>query len=458
MCAVALLSSCHIYTKYERPEQLSVKGLYRDTANVSAVLPGTAEMQTADSTNFGNLPWKEVFTDGQLQALIDTALTHNVDLLTAALNVKQSEAQLGVARLAFIPSLSLTPSGTLSSWNGGKATQTYSLPVSASWTVDLFGSLLNAKRSAQAQLLQMQSYQQAVRTKLIANVANSYYTLLMLDRQLTVTQETAVLWKESVETMRKLKDVGQSNEASIASYESNYLQVAVSIPELERQIRETENALSLILGQAPQLIKRSTMEAQQLPAKFTVGIPVQMLSNRPDVYQAEMNLAASFYDTNRARSAFYPSISLTGQYGWTNSAGNAILNPGKMLASAVASLTQPIFSNGQLTAKLKIAKAQQEAAYLAFQQSVLSAGSEVSNALSLYQTSKEKSELLEQRVAACEKAADFTQRLFNLGTSSYLEVLTARQSLLSAKLDKVSDEFYKMQAIVNLYYALGGGR
>lgn len=204
--------------------------------------------------------------------------------ITAALNVKQSEAQLGVARLAFIPSLALTPSGTLSSWNGGKASQTYSLPVSASWTVDLFGSLLNAKRGAQAQLLQMQSYQQAVRTKLIANVANSYYTLLMLDRQLTVTQETAELWKESVETMRKLKDVGQSNEASIASYESNYLQVAASIPELKRQIRETENALSLILGQA-QLIKRSTMEAQQLPAKFTVGIPVQLLSNRPDVHQ-----------------------------------------------------------------------------------------------------------------------------------------------------------------------------
>jgi len=458
MCAVALLSSCHIYTKYERPEQLSVKGLYRDTASVSAVLPGTAEKQTADSTNFGSLPWKDVFTDGQLQALIDTALTHNVDLLTAALNVKQSEAQLGVARLAFIPSLALTPSGTLSSWNGGKASQTYSLPVSASWTVDLFGSLLNAKRSAQAQLLQMQSYQQAVRTKLIANVANSYYTLLMLDRQLTVTQETAVLWKESVETMRKLKDVGQSNEASIASYESNYLQVAASIPDLERQIRETENALSLILGQSPQLIKRSTMEAQQLPAKFTVGIPIQLLSNRPDVHQAEMSLASSFYDTNKARAAFYPSISLTGQYGWTNSAGAAIINPGKMLASAVASLTQPIFSNGQLTAKLKIAKAQQEASFLAFQQSVLSAGSEVSNALSLYQASKEKSELLEQRVAACEKAADFTQKLFNLGTSSYLEVLTARQSLLSAKLNKVSDEFYKMQAIVNLYYALGGGK
>ncbi len=458
MCAVALLSSCHIYTKYERPEQLSVKGLYRDTANVSTVLPGTAEEQAVDSTNFGNLPWKEVFTDGQLQALIDTALTHNVDLLTAALNVKQAEAQLGAARLAFIPSLALTPSGTLSSWDGGKASQIYSLPISSSWTVDLFGSLLNAKRGAQAQLLQMKSYQQAVRTKLIANVANSYYTLLMLDRQLTVTKGTAELWKESVETMRKLKDVGQSNEASIASYEGNYLQVAASIPELQRQIRETENALSLILGQAPQLINRSTMEAQQLPAKFTVGIPVQLLNNRPDVHQAEMNLAASFYDTNKARSAFYPSISLTRQYGWTNSAGSAIINPAKLLANAVASLTQPIFANGKLTAQLKVAKAQQEAAYLAFQQSVLSAGSEVSNALSLYQASKEKSELLEQRVAACEKAADFTQRLFNLGTSSYLEVLTARQSLLAAKLNKVSDEFYKMQAIVNLYYALGGGR
>ena len=231
-----------------------------------------------------------------------------------------------------------------------------------------------------------------------------------------------------------------------------------SLAELRRQIRETENSLSLLLGQVPQTVDRGRIDEQELPAHLATGVPVQLLANRPDVKQSEMSLASAYYVTNQAYSAFYPSLTITGALGWTNSAGAAILNPGKMIASAVGSLTQPLFNKGQLIANLKVAKAQQEEALLAFQYSLLNAGSEVSNALVLYNSSTEKSRLEADQVRSLERVVNYTQQLFNLGSASYLEVLTAQKSLLGAQLSKASDDFYRMQAVVNLYYALGGGR
>ena len=453
MCTTALLSSCHIYKSYDRPEDITAAGLYRDTTAVNDTL-------AADTANFGNLPWREVFTDPQLQALIEQALANNPDLRSAALNVKKAEAALMSARLAYAPTLALSPQGTVSSWDKGKATQTYSLPVTASWQIDLFGQILNPKRGAQVSLKQTQFYEQAVQTQVIANVANMYYTLLMLDRQLQITESTADILKKNVETVEAMKDAGIYNttSAGVEQTRAAYAQVLASLPSMRQSIRETENALCLMLNQPAQEIERGVLEDQQLPTEFSAGIPLQLLSNRPDVKAAEMSLAASYYDTNSARAAFYPQITLSGSAGWTNSAGSAIVNPGKLLASAIGSLTQPLFYRGANIARLKQAKAQEEQSKIQFQTTLLKAGNEVSNALYQYQMTSEKAISREIQVNSARKAAEDTKELFNLGTSTYLEVLSAEQSYLSAQTSEVSDTFDRMQAVISLYQALGGGR
>ena len=449
--ASLLATSCGIYNKYERPE-VNAKGLVRD------VVSNTDTLAVADTASFGNLPWRSVFTDPQLQSLIEQGLHNNVNLLNAALNVKMVEAQLMAAKLAFVPGFTFSPQGTVASWDGGKATQTYSLPISASWSVDLFGNLLNQKRSAQMALLATKDYQQVVQTKIVSNIANMYYTLLMLDKQLQVVDDMTKLTKETWDIMKIQKDLGRVKETSVQSAEANYYSVQAQAADLKRQIRETENSLSLLLGQPAQAIARGTFDSQSLPAEFSAGVGIQLLANRPDVHYAEMSLAQCFYDVNTARSRFYPSITITGTGAFTNSAGSAIVNPGKWLLSAVGSLVQPIFAHGQLVAGLKVAKAQQEQAYNTWQNAVLSAGSEVSNALVLYNSSDEKSKLEAKQVESLKKNVEYNKLLFNDGSATYLEIITAQQSLLNAELSKVADDFYKMQAVVNLYYALGGGR
>lgn len=449
--AAALLSGCGIYGKYERPE-VDAAGIVRD------VTSNTDTLAVTDTTSFGNLPWKSVFTDPALQSLIEKGLENNTDLLNAALNVKMVEAQLMAAKLAFVPSFTFSPQGTISSWDGNKATKTYSLPVNASWSMDLFGNLLNQKRSAQMALLATKDYQLVVKTNLIANVANAYYTLLMLDKQLEIVNNMVGLTKETWDMMKLQKDFKGGKETSVQSAEANYYSVLAQAADLKRQIRETENSLSLLLGQRAQYIERGKIDDQNLPVEFSTGVSLQMLNNRPDVHYAEMTLAQCFYNTQAARSKFYPNITISGSGAFTNSAGAGIVNPGKWLLSAVGSLVQPIFQNGQLVAGLKVAKAEQEQAYNTWQNAVLSAGSEVSNALVLYNSSDEKSKLEAKQVESLRKNVEYTKDLFQSAGSTYLEVITAQQSLLNAELAKVQDDFYKMQAVVNLYYALGGGR
>ena len=447
-----LLNSCGLYNKYERPD-VNTPGLVRD------VVADNDTLAVTDTASFGNLPWRSVFTDPQLQQHIEYALAHNTDLLNAALNVKMVEAQLLSAKLAFVPAFSFTPQGTIASWDGGKASQTYSLPVNASWSIDLFGNLLSLKRSAQMSLLATKDYQLVVKTKLIAGVANSYYTLLMLDKQLEVVNDMERLTKETWETMKFLKDnkVGYRS-TSVQSAEANYYSVQAQKADLKRQIREVENSLSLLLGQQAQAISRGKLDEQSLPTNFSTGIALQMLNNRPDVHYAEMSLAQCFYNVENARSKFYPSITISGSGAFTNSSGMGIVNPGKWLLSAVGSLVQPIFQNGRLIAGLKVAKAQQEQAYNTWQQAVLSAGSEVSNALVLYNTSEEKSNIEAKQIEVLKKNVEDTKNLMASSGSTYLEVITAQQSLLNVELSKIVDDFNKMQAVVNLYYALGGGR
>ena len=452
MCATALLSSCHIYKAYDRPEDITTEGLYRDTALVNTAVAN-------DTASFGNVPWREVFTDPQLQAYIEQALANNADLRTAMLNVESAQAALLSARLAYLPQLSLSPQGTLTNWNKGEmTTKTYNIPVSASWQIDLFGQILNPKRAAQVSLKQAQYNQQAVQTQLIANVANIYYTLLMLDRQLEITESTADVLKDYVETMQAMYDYGNVNSAAIEQSRSAYAQVVASLSDLRQSLTETENAFCLILNEPAHAIERGVLENQVLPSEFSVGVPIQLLSNRPDVKAAEMALAACYYNTNSARAAFYPQITLSGTAGWTNSSGAGIVNPGKLLANLIGSLTQPLFYRGANIARLRQAKAQEEQAKIGFQTTLLNAGNEVSNALALYQNTVAKVNSRTMQVNSARKAAEDTKELFNLGTSTYLEVLTAQQSYLSAQLSEVSDTYSQMQAVINLYQALGGGR
>lgn len=452
MSAAVLMSSCGLYNKYERPG-VNTAGIVRDVVSASDTLA------VSDTASFGNLPWRSVFTDPQLQSLIEYGLAHNTDLLNAALNVKMVESQLMVAKLAFVPSFTFSPQGTITSWDGGKATKTYSLPVNASWSIDLFGNLLSQKRSAQMALLATKDYQLVVKTNLISGIANSYYTLLMLDRQLDVVADMEKLTKETWETMKFLKDNKAGyRSTSVQSAESNYYSVLAQKTDLVRQIREVENSLSLLIGQPAQTIARGRLEDQSLPENLSTGVSLNMLNNRPDVHYAEMTLAQCFYDVETARSKFYPNITISGSGAFTNNSGLGIVNPGKWLLSAVGSLVQPIFQHGQLVAGLKVAKAKQEQAFNTWQNAVLAAGSEVSNALVLYNSSDEKSKIEAKQIEVLKKNVEDTKNLMASSGSTYLEVITAQQNLLNVELSKITDDFYKMQAVVNLYYALGGGR
>jgi len=447
----ALVSSCGLYNKYERPE-LNTKGLVRD------VVSDTDTLAVSDTTSFGNLPWRSVFTDPQLQTLIEQGLAHNTDLLNAAQSVKMVEAQLKAAKLAFVPSFAFSPSGTLSSWDGSKTSKIYSLPVQASWSIDLFGNLLSQKRSAQMALIGTKDYQLVVKTQVISNIANMYYTLLMLDKQLEIVEDMSELTKQTWDMMKARQELGGVRSTAVQSSEASYYSVLAQATDLKRQIRETENSLSLLLGQSAQAISRGKLEDQSLPASLSTGVGIQMLNNRPDVHYAEMSLAQCFYDVETARSKFYPSITISGSGAFTNSSGAGIVNPGKWLLSAVGSLTQPLFMNGQLTAGLKVAKAKEEQAYNTWQNTVLKAGNEVSNALVLYNSSDEKSQLEAKQVAVLKQNVEDTKALYGQSNTTYLEVISAETSLLNAELSKVADDFYKMQAVVNLYQALGGGR
>ena len=447
LALVLTLSGCGLYRKYQRP-----------TIQTSVYRGDQIDSLSRDTTSFGQTPWRTLFTDVHLQALIEKALQQNVDLLTAHLSTQQAEAQLRSARLSFLPSLSLAPSISANKTEGLPASYSYTLPVQASWQIDLFGSLLNASRSTQVQLLRAQPYQQLVRSRVIANVANSYYTLLMLDRQLQLSRSAAELAAHTLEVMKAQKEVGRAMESSVQSAQANLHAVEASIPEIKRQITTTENALALLLGESPRSYPRSSLQAQQLPSSFALGVPVQLLSARPDVRVAELALASCYYQTNSARAAFYPSLNISGSAGWTGALGEAVSNPMKFIASALGSLAQPLFAHGKLVAGLRVAQAEEEKARLAFQQSLYNAGAEVSNALALYQASEAKVKTETLQVESLEKNVEIVEMLFKTGkTSSYLEVITAQQSLLQAQLSLVQDSFSRMQAVVNLYNALGGG-
>lgn len=443
-CAT-LLTGCNVYKQFERPD-VETDSLYGQ------------DVRVADTTSIASLPWTELFTDTELQALINEGLANNTDLGIARLRVEEAKATLFSSRLAYLPSLSLNPQGQLTSYDGAKTTKTYNIAATAEWEVDIFGRLTNAKRGAKAALEQSLAYQQAVRTQLIATIANSYYNLLTLDRQLDISRRTALSWDEIVRTYDAKLRVGEATAAAVAQAKASKLAVEGQVLALEKQIRAQENSLSALLGRVPGAIRRTTLDSQRFPEHLAVGVPLQLLDRRPDVRQAEAALAQAFYNTNAARAAFYPSITLSGQAGWTNTNGAVIMNPGSWLLNAIGSITQPLFNRGRNIANLRIAKARQDEAMLSFRQSLLKAGNEVNDALTQWQTANRRLDIDREQVEALRTAVDNTTQLMKYSNqASYLEVLTARQSLLQAELTEVNDRFDMIQGVISLYHSLGGG-
>lgn len=454
MAAVALfVANCGLYKKYERPE--AIEELY----NLSAA---STDYTTEDSASVAYLGWRELFTDPYLQSLIEKGLEANTDLKTAELRVEQAKTALSIARLSYLPSFNFAPEAGIGEFKIDKYDvflgRTYNVPVAASWELDIFGKKTNSKRAAGASFEMTKDYMQAVKTGLISGIATQYYTLLMLDEQLCIAVESAKKMGESVRVIKAMKEAGMANEVAVSQMEGAWYEINTAVEDIKRAISELQNSLSVTVGMTPQNIERGVLDSASFPDMLAGGIPVQYLSRRPDVRAAENQLAAAYYNWNGSRAKMYPAISLSGVAGWTNSLGTSIINPGGLLLNAAASLAQPLFNSGAIRGEAKINRAERDAAALAFKQAVLDAGAEVNNALTLYQTALAKEELREKQLASLALAAEKTQKLMQYTSTPYLEVLTAQLSLLDAQNACAQDKFEKIQAVINLYRALGGGQ
>ena len=433
------LSGCNLYTKYER------QPLEYDIAQI-------ADNDTVASP-LSYLSWRELFKDSCLQSWIEEGLKSNTDLRIAQLRVDEAEATLSASRLAFLPAANLNVDGNI----GHKSTNRFSIGPSASWEVDIFGKQRNLKLGAEASFYASKSYRQAVQTSLVSTIANSYYTLLMLDEQLSISERTLKTWDENIRVLQALKRAGRTNEAAVLQAKANRMRVENSTITLRNQITIQENAVKSLLLNPGMDMARNTLKSQVFPDSVSSGISLSLLSNRPDVRNAEFELQKSFYDINVARAAFYPSLTLTGNLGWSTSSGNGVSNPSTFIANAIGSLTAPLFNRGKNKANLKIAESEYEIASLSFQQKLLDAGIEVNDALSSWQTAKDRLILDKKQIVSLKGAVHNTRLLMRNSNTNYLEVLTAQQRLLEAELTETNDRFDEIQSIISLYHALGGG-
>ncbi len=450
LAAVSLsLTGCGVYTTYEAKNEVP-DGLFGQADTVQA---------RPDGQSLAKVAWRDLFTDPRLQAVISEVLEKNIDLQTAQLNIEQAQASYKASRLAFAPSLSFSPNAALGKYDvdGAKVIKTYTIPVNLQWQIDAFGSLRNQKRAGRASLRAAEDALQATQTALVANTASLYFSLLMLDRQLEIADSTADAWKQTVETMRAMMDAGMANEASVAQMEGTYYSIVAQVADIKDNIVAVQNSLCLLMAKPSQAVARGRLEDQKLNVDLAAGLPLDIISNRPDIRAQERQLEVAFYSANASRSAYYPSITLSGQAGWTNLVGNMVMNPAKFFWQAAASLVQPIFQNGQIRARVKVAEAQQKQAELAWTKAVLTAGNEVNEALTAYQTAKEKHDLYQSQVEALGRAYEATDLMMQHGSTTYLEVLTAKQSLLSAQLSQTANAYAELSAVITLYQAVGGG-
>ena len=447
MVATIGLNSCGIYGKYSSQNEVDSK-LYGTTEDVL-----TAQADSSIAT----LSWRDVFVDPQLQSLIQQALEQNTDLNSARIAIEQSQASLKAAKLGYLPSLSLAPqAGYSGNITGGAYVPVYNVPIQMNWDIDIFGTNYNQVQKSKALVQQAEYRKQAVQANLISTVAQLYFTLQLLDRQMEILTHTDSLWNISLETQRALFENGKSYSTAVNQMENSYLNVKRQIIEVERSIRSTENNICKLLCLTPQHIERNAWSDFALPERVSTGVPAQLLELRPDIRIADQQLAEAFYNTQAACSAFYPKLSLQGLLGWGNSSGT-IANPGALLFNALASLTQPIFAQGKLRAQLKISKLSEEDMQRKYVQTVINAGNQVNEALADCQAAKEKDVLYKRQVELLTDAYDGTHELMDAGKANYLEVLTAQETLLSAQINEAANLYDGSRALITLYIALGGG-
>lgn len=446
---VLALASCKVIKPYQAPE-VETGNLFRGA-------------NQTDTNSIAALSWTEVFTDPALRNLIQQGLNNNINLQIAATRVQQAQAYFLQSRAAFLPTLSANASLTeskLSAVQGfgirTNATQ-YQIGLSSSWEADIWGRLASARRASQAALFQTEAGARAVQTGVISTIANLYFNLLALDQQLLITQQTVRNWDTTVTVMRSLKQAAVVTEAAVVQSEAQRYAAEVTIPDLKQSIREVEHALSIVLGTNPGPINRSSLQDQQTIDVLQTGVPAQLLANRPDVQQAEFAYRNAFELTNVARTAFYPSLAITGSAGFSSLTLADFLDPGSLAASIGAGLTQPILNRRLNRTNLIVAEADQQIALLNFRNTLLTAGQEVSDALSLHETALEKMNIRSSQLTALERSVEYTTELLRNGFANYNEVITARQSLLAAELGRVNDKLQQLRAGVNLYRSLGGG-
>lgn len=447
------LSSCALTRQYE-PPAVDTQGLYRDSV-------------TSDTTTIANIPWQSYFSDPYLLSLIDEGLLNNYDVRIAFTRISQAEAYLRMAQNAYFPTVALAGGVTHTRQSNGErgkdvfgyGNSQFSLGITASWEADIWGSLRRQSRSQYAQFLNSIAYRDLIRTSLIANIATTYYSLVALDAQLFITRETVSLLRESTETMQIMMEQGLLNGAAVEQSRALYYSTQVTIPNLETQIRQTENMLSTLVGRRPGPITRSHIREIPLDSIMYHGVPMQMLSLRPDVRQAELAFRSAFELTAAAHASFYPSITLGNgsQIGFSATSLSSFFKPEHLFANIIGGLTQPIFARGQLRGNLRVRQAQQEEALLTFEQTVLNAGREVSDILFGFQASLRKNDIRRKQLEALRTSVYFTQELLKAGEANYTEVLSAQQNYISARLNQVSDRLEQLQYNVNLYKALGGG-
>ncbi|MFI3291999.1 MAG: TolC family protein [Rikenellaceae bacterium] len=438
------MSGCGLYSKFEQTADDSI------TDNLFNYIEATS-----DTTSIASLGWREIFTDAQLQSLVEQALENNTDLNVARLNVEQAQIALKKSRKAYTPTLDLSLDGGIKHV-GGTTTNSYGATLSSGWDIDVFGKLYSAKLQSKAALEQSIAYQRAVQTQLVATVATNYYSLLMLDEQLKISRRSLEMWDANLRTTEALNRAGRVNNTAVLQSAANKSALESSIISLEEQIKVAENNISTILLIAPQHIERSTITDVEFPEELSVGQPLQLVANRPDVQYAEFELAQAFYAVGVARASMYPALSLSGSISYSDGSG-VVTNPGELIYNLAASVLQPIFNRGVLRAELQISKSQQEQALLQFNQAVLDAGAEVNIALVECQSAKARMVKDLEQIKLLTEAVRNTELLMTHGTSTYLEVLTAQQSLLSAELSYASTKFELSEGVINLYYALGGG-
>ncbi|MBQ6669857.1 MAG: efflux transporter outer membrane subunit [Deltaproteobacteria bacterium] len=403
----------------------------------------------------GSLPWRIMFPDPLLARLIELGLEHNAEIRTANLNVEQAEAALQAARLALLPSLTNGAEGSLSKTKGAATTKTYNIPLTMQWEADLAGRLRGEKRAAAATRWSASELERAARLQMVTAVASHYATLAMMDEQLAVTRQSIDNARRTVEVMEAMKEAGMQNEAAVSQSRVFWFSVSASEKSLMQQIKATENALSVLIGQKQDKIGRAVLESIEFPINDSRSYPLSILAHRPDVKAAEYALKAQMAQVDVARAAFYPSLTISASAGWTNNIGE-VVNPGQMLLNALGSLVQPLFAKGQNRANLRIAKARQKQALVAFNQSLLVAGAELSDALTACRLSREKLRLCQQEVAAAQRAYDVSQDLMQNGSNTYLEVLTAQAALLQSRLSLAASRLDRLQGQINLFKALGG--